>query len=66
MKSTSVFLPFNRSTQSEDLLNGRKTEVDFIYGSVIQRGVENQVPTPTLQVLHGLVKGIEARNINMV
>ena len=55
----------NKSSLCVDLLNGRKTEVDFIYGSVIQKGVENQVPTPTLQVLHGLVKGIEARNISI-
>ena len=52
----------NKSSLCVDLLNGRKTEVDFIYGSVIQRGEEKQVPTPTLRVLHGLVKGVEARN----
>ena len=56
----------NKSSLCVDLLNGRTTEVDFIYGSVIQRGLENQVPTPTLQVLHGLVKGIEARNISII
>ena len=52
----------NKSSLCVDLLNGRKTEVDFIYGIVIQRGEEKQVPTPTLRVLHGLVKGVEARN----
>ena len=56
----------NKSSLCVDLLNGRTTEVDFIYGSVIQRGLKNQVPTPTLQVLHGLVKGIEAINLSIV
>ena len=52
----------NKSSLCVDLLNGRKTEVDFIYGSVIQIAEEKQIPTPTLKVLHGLVKGVEARN----
>ena len=56
----------NKSSLCTDLLNGRKTEVDFIYGSVIRKGEEKQVPTPTLRVLHSLVKGVEARNESTV
>jgi len=56
----------NKSSLCVDLLHGRKTEVDFIYGSVIQIAEKKQIPTPTLKVLHGLVKGVEARNKNML
>jgi 2-dehydropantoate 2-reductase len=56
----------NKSSLCVDLLHGRKTEVDFIYGSVIQMAEKKQISTPTLKVLHGLVKGIEARNKNVL
>ena len=52
----------NKSSLCVDLLNGRPTEVDFIYGSVIELGRKSGVPTPTLETLAAIVKGLEARN----
>ena len=52
----------NKSSLCVDLLNGRETEVDFIYGSVIKMGRKIGVPTPTLETLAAIVKGLEARN----
>ena len=52
----------NKSSLCVDLLNGRPTEVDFIYGSVIELGRKSGVPTPTLETLASIVKGLEARN----
>ena len=52
----------NKSSLCVDLLNRRPTEVDFIYGTVIELGHRNGVPTPTLETLAAIVKGLEARN----
>ena len=49
----------NKSSLCVDLLNCRKTEVDSIYGEVIKLAEEKKISTPTLKVLHALVKGIE-------
>lgn len=53
----------NKSSLCVDLLNGRPTEVEFIYGTVIDLGKEKGVDTPCLEVLHHLVKGVEARHL---
>ncbi|MGI9501154.1 MAG: ketopantoate reductase family protein, partial [Geminicoccaceae bacterium] len=51
----------NKSSLCVDLLNRRPTEVDVIYGSVIDRGRQLGVPTPTLNALASIVKGLESR-----
>jgi 2-dehydropantoate 2-reductase len=51
----------NKSSLCVDLLNQRPTEVDFIYGPVISKGRESGVPTPTLDTLAAIVKGLESR-----
>ena len=49
----------NKSSLCVDILNRRPSEVDDIYGAVIALGRETGVPTPTLETLAALVKGIE-------
>ena len=49
----------NKSSLCVDLLNHRPTEVDSIYGGVIRFAEEKEIETPTLKVLHALVKGVE-------
>ncbi|MGI9498569.1 MAG: ketopantoate reductase family protein [Geminicoccaceae bacterium] len=51
----------NKSSLCVDLLNRRPTEVDVIYGSVIDRGRQLGVPTPTLNALASIVRGLESR-----
>ena len=51
----------NKSSLCVDLLNERPSEVDFIYGSVISKGREAGVPTPTLDTMAAIVKGLESR-----
>ena len=50
----------NKSSLCVDLLNRRRSEVDFIYGKVIQIGESKGISTPTLKTLHALVKGVES------
>jgi len=49
-----------KSSLCIDILNRRQTEVDYIYGSVIALGREKNIPTPTLETIASLVKGIES------
>jgi 2-dehydropantoate 2-reductase len=51
----------SKSSLRADLANRRKTEVDYIYGSVAALGREHGVPTPTLDTLIGIVKGLESQ-----
>ena len=53
----------NKSSLCVDILNRRPTEVDFIYGSVIAKGRDAGVPTPTLNTLAAIVKGLESHYI---
>ncbi|MGI9419634.1 MAG: ketopantoate reductase family protein [Geminicoccaceae bacterium] len=53
----------NKSSLCVDLLSGRPTEVDVIYGSVIEKGQTLGIPTPTLNVLASLIKGLESRHL---
>jgi 2-dehydropantoate 2-reductase len=50
----------NKSSLCVDILERRPTEVDFIYGSVIAHGRERGVPTPTLETLAAIIKGLES------
>ena len=49
----------NRVSMLQDLMAGRKTEIDVLCGAVISRGEEFGVPTPRNEVLMALVRGIE-------
>jgi 2-dehydropantoate 2-reductase len=51
----------SKSSLRADLANRRKTEVDYIYGSVAALGRKHNVPTPTLDTLIGIVKGLESQ-----
>ncbi len=53
----------SKSSLCVDILNERKTEVEYIYGSVIALGRENGIATPTLETLASLVKGIESHYV---
>jgi 2-dehydropantoate 2-reductase len=49
----------NKASVYADLSAGRRSEVDYIYGSVIRLASRHDVPVPTLGVLFGLIKGRE-------
>ena len=48
-----------RSSMLEDILNGRRTEIDYINGKVVALGAEVGVPTPYNDVVTKLVKAKE-------
>ena len=49
----------NRVSMLQDLMAGRRTEIDVICGAVISKGEECGIPTPRNEILLALVKGIE-------
>ena len=52
----------NVSSMLQDVRAGRRTEVDYINGAVVQLGKETGVPTPCNEFLAAMTKGIEGRS----
>ncbi len=50
-----------RPSTGQDILKGRRTEIDFINGLVAEKGDEAGVPTPTHRALVEVVKEIERK-----
>ncbi|MDD5681646.1 MAG: 2-dehydropantoate 2-reductase [Candidatus Omnitrophica bacterium] len=50
----------NVSSMLQDVINKRRTEIDFINGAVIRQGKALGIPVPVNEVLTALVKTIEA------
>jgi 2-dehydropantoate 2-reductase len=51
----------SKSSMAADIALKRKTEIDTIHGAVSRLGREKGVPTPTIDAMIGIVKGLEAR-----
>jgi len=49
----------NRSGMLMDVLNQRKTEIDFINGAIVRLGKKHGIPTPVNKTLTAAVKGLE-------
>ena len=47
------------SSTAQDLIRGKRTEIDALNGYVVRRGAELGVPAPVNQTLHALVKLME-------
>jgi 2-dehydropantoate 2-reductase len=50
-----------KSSMAADVAHRRRTEIDTIHGSVARLGREHGVPTPTIDVMIAMVKGLESR-----
>ena len=51
----------SKSSIREDLIRKRRTEIDTIHGTVAKRGRKHGLPTPTLDTMIALVKGLETQ-----
>lgn len=54
----------SKSSLCTDLRSGRPTEIDRIYGTVSRLGKEHGVPTPTLDTLIAIVRGLESHYLD--
>jgi 2-dehydropantoate 2-reductase len=52
-----------RPSTGQDIVKGRRTEIDFLNGLVAQKGDEAGVPTPTHKALVQVVKEIERKEV---
>lgn len=50
----------SKSSMAEDIARKRRTEIDTIHGSVAKLGREHGVPTPTIDTMIAIVKGLES------
>ena len=51
----------SKSSMCEDILRRRPTEIDTIHGSVARLARAHDIPTPTLDALIALVKGLQSK-----
>jgi 2-dehydropantoate 2-reductase len=51
----------SKSSMATDIAHKRKTEIDIIHGSVSRLGREKDVPTPTIDTMIAIVKGLESK-----
>ena len=45
----------------QDVINKKRTEIDFINGAIVRQGKTLGIPTPANEVLTNLVKTVESR-----
>ncbi|MFX1318695.1 MAG: ketopantoate reductase family protein [Promethearchaeota archaeon] len=50
----------NRSSMLQDVMYGRKTEIDFLNGRIVEIGRRHQIPTPVNETLTQLIRYLEA------
>lgn len=52
--------PGNKSSLCVDIVNKRPSEVDYIYGAVIELGAKHGIDTPVLQTVSAVIKGLQS------
>lgn len=55
-------MPNQKSSTAQDLARGKPSEIDFLNGTIVRKGAELGVPTPTNQALQVMVKLVERGN----
>jgi 2-dehydropantoate 2-reductase len=50
----------SKSSMREDIIRRRRTEVDAIQGAVARLGRKHELPTPTIDAMVALVKGVQS------
>ncbi len=59
LKSVVISTSENRVSMLQDLMSGRKTEIDVLCGEIVAIGEKLGIPTPKNSILFALVKGVE-------
>ncbi len=54
-------MPLQFSSTAQDLARGKRSEIDYLNGFVVQRGTAHDIATPVNRVLWALVKLIESK-----
>jgi 2-dehydropantoate 2-reductase len=59
-----ITMPRQKSSTAQDLMRGKQSEIDYLNGLIVRKGVEHNIPTPANQAILALVKMLE-RKISM-
>ena len=51
----------NFSSMYQDLMRGKRTEIDFLNGKILELGRKHHIPTPINETLVSLIKSLEAK-----
>jgi len=57
--NTATISYSNKSSMCQDIIKGRKTEIDFLNGKISELGQRHGVPTPVNDVLTALIRFME-------
>jgi 2-dehydropantoate 2-reductase len=49
----------NRCSMLQDIMSGKRTEIDSLCGIIVSKGESLGVPTPLNAMLYAIIKGIE-------
>ena len=55
----------NSSSMRQDVLNNKTTEIEFINGYVIKKGLIHNIPTPENKKLYNQIKALQPTNIKL-
>lgn len=61
-KKVASYLFWGKTSTTQDIQNGRKTEVEMFAGTVIRMGKELGIPTPCNEMLYQCIRALEAWN----
>ena len=49
----------NRTSMYQDVIRGRKTEIDFLNGAIVELGRHHKIPTPANELLAQMIRFLE-------
>jgi 2-dehydropantoate 2-reductase len=52
----------NYSSMCQDMMRGKRTEIDFLNGRIVELGARHHIPTPVNETLVHLIKFLEEKN----
>jgi 2-dehydropantoate 2-reductase len=52
----------NLSSMCQDIMKGKRTEIDFLNGKIVELGAKHRIPTPGNETLVNFIKFLEEKN----
>jgi 2-dehydropantoate 2-reductase len=56
-------MPRQKSSTAQDLMRGKQSEIDYLNGLIVRRGIKYNIPTPANQAIVALVKMLERKTL---
>ena len=59
LQSLSLMVDNGKTSMLQDILAGRKTEVDIFAGEILRLGEKHNIPTPYNMIMYDMIKVLE-------